>query len=482
MNKYSKQRIDKRGIRFNKWMNLKKCIRLNTKKLKPLSKVEKFLYEMDTSLRERFSKVDNDKYLAINDIYMLNFISKTKCKELYKGIVKLHSDNPLKGYLGGEVNPSELKKNVEAFSDSYNSERWSFILSLSPKDSELYEISNFVRIHLFEISDDFIGISFHLNLTDKAKQNFISLLTKKYNDETNYIKFCRKNKVAISHIRGEMKRNIEIEDYILDIKNKFNKMFINYLPLELNYVTKAPISLNVYKTNYDLKNEKSQFLNSLNILDGFEKKEIENVSVCVSNKGKSDTFIKTKIWYDVYLKKNELERSSNVYYYLEETDEIKNDSWEYINFFILTLSFYELEEMLEEISNERNVLYNLSPKNIKKNFSHYLKLNNKIQKYSLMFNGLKFHYSEYGDDEDFKKYLSNINNRYELYLNQYNKLSKEYSFRAEINNSVSSFNFSKVSIVLALLAMLLTIYFEYQKNTQDKKEVNIDQCKVTIVK
>ncbi len=36
-----------------------------------------------------------------------------------------------------------------------------------------------------------------------------------------------------------------------------------------------------------------------------------------------------------------------------------------------------------------------------------------------------------------------------------------------INNSRSSYNFSKVSIIIAILALLLTIYFEYRKKTED---------------
>lgn len=35
-----------------------------------------------------------------------------------------------------------------------------------------------------------------------------------------------------------------------------------------------------------------------------------------------------------------------------------------------------------------------------------------------------------------------------------------------INNSRSSYNFSKVSIIIPILALLLTIYFEYRKNTE----------------
>lgn len=478
MNKYSEKRIDKSGIWFNKWMNLKKRFRLKTKKLIPLNKMEEFLYEMDTSLHEKFSKIDKGKYLEINDIYMLNFVSKMKCAELYKGIIKLHSDNPLKGYLGGEVNPSELKKNVEAFSNSCNNERWSFVLTLSPKNKELFEISDYIRIHLFEASDNFIGISFHLILTKKAKQNFKNTLSKKYNDTTEYIKFCRKNRVAISHIRGEIKRNIEIEDYFLDIKSMFNEMLKSYLPLELDYKNKAPISLNIYKTNYDIKNDKSLFLSSLDILDGFEKKEIDDVSVCIDNKGKGDSFISTKVWYDLYFWKPKIDRSNNIYYSLDENIEMKNDFSEYVNFFLLTLSKYELEEMLEEISKERNILYNSSPRKIKRNFNQYLKLNSNMQKYCLMFNGLKNYRTS---DSDFKKYFDNISNKYDSYLNQYNKISKEYSFRMEVNSSISAFKFSKVSIILALLAMLLTIYFEYQKNIQDDNQSNIDQRKTTIV-
>ena len=44
-NKFSKQRKDKNYILLNKIINCKKIIRTKTSKIKPLTKMEEFLYE-----------------------------------------------------------------------------------------------------------------------------------------------------------------------------------------------------------------------------------------------------------------------------------------------------------------------------------------------------------------------------------------------------------------------------------------------------
>ena len=112
-NKFSKQRIDKDNLFLNKVMNIKKSIRNKTSKIIPLTDMEKFLYTEDNfekAYDEKNTTMPKNKYLRLNDIFLLNIVSKNDCHNLYSGIINLYKDNYLKGYLGGELRHKELKK------------------------------------------------------------------------------------------------------------------------------------------------------------------------------------------------------------------------------------------------------------------------------------------------------------------------------------------------------------------------------------
>ena len=68
---------------------------------------------------------------------------------------------------------------------------------------------------------------------------------------------------------------------------------------------------------------------------------------------------------------------------------------------------------------------------------------------------------------------------YNDYNKQLNELKKEYEFRTNINNIKSSYFLSLISIGIALLALGLSIFFEYRnkndnsiKNIETKIEIN----------
>lgn len=472
-NKYSKKRYDKSDLRYDKYMHFIKWFRNKTKFIKPFSKTEEFLYGDESKLSDKLSIIEKGKYIEISDIFLLNYISKTKLNDLYKGIIKLHSENPTKGYSGQVIKLSEIKNTIFSFSASCNNESWSRLITLTPDDEELTEISDYITIHLFEASNDFIGISFHLFLTNETKTFFSKLLSKKYEQSIQYTNIYTKKRVGFSHIRGEIKRNDEYEDNLLEIKDRFNKFFQKYLPLELDFSNQPPISFNIYHTNYELDTDRSIFLSSLYFLENYGMKKEENVSLCIREKN-GDNFIKTKLWYDTSIKQAGIDRSRNLFYATDNKKTLMiNDSSEYINFFLITLGFYELEEMIIDISNERDILYGLSPNKAKKNFKKYKQFNYRLQKYRLMFNGVKDYYTKNGD---FKKYYEHLNQRYQKYYKQYKELSEEYAFRMEINNSISAFDFAKFSILLSLLAAGLTIYFEYRNDNSSNKDIQEIEC------
>ena len=458
---------------MNKKLNLKKKIRLLTKKIKPLSKLEEFLYIEEHKNLDKLPQKEKDKYIFISNIFLENIVSKNNCLELFNGILNLYKENPLNGYLGGEIRPNDLKKAILSFSKSDNNCHWSRLCSISPKDKELYQYCDYIDISIFEISNDLVGISFNLTMTDYFKKQCEKILTKKVEPKQTYTeyKYKKKKTYGVSCSRLDSIRNSDYEDFILEIKDRFNNLFNKFLPLELTYKFKSPISLNVYQTNYNLEKDKSDYLSSLDFIESYHFLESAEDSVCIRGKERGDTFIDTHMWYSISIGSNDIDRSNCIYYFIDNKKyKLINSSQEFTNMLLLTLAFYQLEEMVDYISAERIKLYNCSYKNIRKNFKQYELLNKNMHIYRMLFNNFKCYRHIYKDDY-ITKGFDNLNKKYKDFYKQYEELSEEYNFRVNINNSKSAYTLSIISIIIAVLAVFLTIYFE-NKNVENNSDNN----------
>lgn len=478
-NKYSKGKINKKNIRLNNKLNFIKKIRLLTRKIKPLSKTEEFLFIEKHPCFDKLETKEKDKYIYLSNIIIENIVLKNNCNELFNGILNLYKDNPLNGYLGGEIRPDQLKSAILSFSKSYNEHRWTRLCSISPKDKELYKYCDYIEISIFELSNDLIEISFNLSMTPEFKKQSEKILTKKVKTKTIYTEYKYKNKKSygVSCPALNSYRNSDYEDFILELKDRFNKLFNKFLPLELDYKIKSPISLNIYQTNYNLKNDKSSYLRSLNFIENSHFLESEKGKVCIRGKNRGDDFIDTDIWYSISVGDNETDRSNNIYYFVENKQwQIISTSDEYVNILSLNIAFYQLEEMINYVSKERHKLYDCSYKKIRRNFKQYELLNKNINIYKMMFNNFK--YWGYSSKDDYlKKGYDNLNDKYKEYYKQYNDISNEYNFRLNINNLKSTYFLTVISIIIALIALFLTIYFENRevprKNSNSNYSCNI---------
>ena len=173
------------------------------------------------------------------------------------------------------------------------------------------------------------------------------------------------------------------------------------------------------------------------------------------------------MWYNIGREFNKIDRSNNILFFIEENKyKIIHSSDEFINMFITSITFYLLDEMQEDITNEKIKLYNCKTKRIKKNFKQYEILNSSFYKYNSIFNGIDIYRIDFKDE-----YILNgfkyIKKMYRNYDKQLNELKKEYEFRTNINNIKSSYFLSLISIGIALLALGLSIFFEYRNKNND---------------
>ena len=187
------------------------------------------------------------------------------------------------------------------------------------------------------------------------------------------------------------------------------------------------------------------------------------------------------------ISRNKIDRSNSVLFYLKEKENIiKHTGNEFTNIFINSIAFYLLDEMQGDITNEKIKLYNCKTSKIRKNYKQYEILNSKFHKYSSIFNGIDIHKFQYKDEYIIKGF-ENIKNIYDDYNKQLLDLKKEYEFRININNIKSSFWISIISVIIAIGALGLSIFFEYRnkndnsiKNRETKIEINNNEINKSI--
>ena len=478
-NKFSRQKVDRKKLFENKIINVKKKIRLKTSKIIPLSDMEKFLYtDFKDDYFEKNTKIPEEKYIRINDIFLLNVIDKKDCKQLYAGLINLYKDNYLKGYLGGELRVKELKKCIYDYGSLSNYNRWTKVVDLSPKDKELLKLCDFIQVSIFEISKELIGIVFDLKVNETFNLEINEIFNENVEIKMEYEKIRSRKSYVYSKGKTSVTetRKSDYENYILEFKYRFNKLFSKYLPLQLRYTSKAPISINIYQTNFNVKDRKEKFYTSLGILDDFSARECKDINTCIRGKGKSDTFIKTTMWYNIMIERNKIDRSNNVLFYIEDPKyTIIHSSSDFVNMFIATLSFYLLDEMQEDLTMDKNELYNCKSGNVKKNYKQYEKLNLNYHKYSSIFNGFDIHRIEY-QDEYLKKGFEHIKELYVEYNEQLDEIKKEYEFRTSINNIKSTYILSTISVIIAIIALISSVFFEYRKNDKNITSEKDNNC------
>lgn len=479
-NKFSKSKIDKRNNRLNKIMNIKKKIRKNTDKIIPLNKVEDFLYNTNMYSSEHNNFLQpKGKYLRLNNILLINTISKNDCEKLYVGIYNLYKDNYLKGYLGGDFREKNIHKLIVSYKILENNSKWSRICDISPKNKELYDLCDYVSISIFDISNDTIGIAFNMKMTDKFNKEIEKIYNTKIESKIIYDKHRYKNKwsYSISEINKNEVRNNIYEDYILEIKCRFNMLFEKYLPLQLNYKQYPPISLNIYQTNHNIKDKENRFFDSLNLIDDYFSQEVEDINVCIreDDSKKSDDFKKVKMYYEISISNCKTDRSNNIFFFIDNQKyQVISTTEAYINFISLTLTFYLTNEIKIKLSEEKQKLYKCLPHKIKKNFKQYEEFNKNFYIYKNIFNNIKICKTAYKDNY-LEEGLKNVKKIYNECSSQYEKIKKEYEFRTNINNIKSSYILAKISIIIAIIAFVASVYFEYRDKpvNQNKTIINI---------
>lgn len=468
-NSHSRKRKTTKDRIFENYQRLRKNIRLKTSKIIPLSINEDLLYN-DRVSKMRNTKIDKNRYFELNgQIYILHTYPKAKISNLYVELNELIRKNPVTKKIISTVMEKDLKSAVFQFAAADNIGRYCQHFEITPKHKELDTIVDFISITMFELSNDFIGISFEVNLSDECKNEINNLIISDCEGEEEYIKYYSKNKTLVTKTswNPDITRKKIINDYIIEIKSRTIDFITKYIDLSKNE-TKPPISIDVYTTNYDLK-ENNRFLHTYDIFK--DDKTNDNISVVYRYQEESDKFIDSEFIFECGENSQEINRSARlIIIKKDEFQEMFIPQYELINFFIITLYFYNIGEFSRELSIIRNNLYKFYSKKESKIYSEYDKSIKEIQKYKMMFNNVKlskdFYIYKYLEDS-----LQFQNKRYEELLKSYEQLEISYNNKMLVTNYKSTLWLAKVSLFIAIVSIFITIGLTYLK---DPNIENID--------
>lgn len=490
-NKYYRKKYPINYRIFVKYQQLRRSFRLKTKKIIPLSKKEECLYNSKFELTDRVEKVKKGKYFKLNgDIHILNAIPKTDLDSLYIGLNELIIRNPVKHLLVGFLSEKDVRDSVFLFSKSSNSNSYSRSFFITPDSKELKKLIEFIEIMLFELSDDYIGICFEVNLTKEMKTELNNLINGECHGEEEFVRHYRKKKKLVSIINWNpnITREKRVNDYIIEIKCRVLRFLDKYLPLT-NYSNKAPISIDIYSTNYDLKKDEEydSFLHSYDIFNHRAKK-INQMTTVYRYKNKSDEFVKSDFLYMCGEGQSEINRSAkliinkpieNQKMFLDNHDII---NFYIITFYIITLYFYYLGDFERTLTEIRNNLYNYYNNKESKIYKGYEQVLKKIQKFKMMFNNISLSDMSYTDDR-LQESLKFQNDRYCRLIKKYDDLELSFNNKMLVSNYKSTLFLTKLSILLSILAIVITLYLSYrdEKNTiSNKIENSINKQTLTI--
>ena len=479
-NKYSKKRKTTKDRIFENYQRLRKSIRLKTCKIIPLSINENLLYN-DKVPRMKNTKIDKNRYFGLNgQIYILDTYPKAKISNLYVELNELIRKNPVTKKIISTVMEKDLKSAVLQFASADNMNRYCQHFDITPKDRKLDKIVDFISITMFELSNDFIGISFEVNLSDECKKEINNLIISDCEGEEEYIKYYSRKKTLVTKTswNPDITRRKVINDYIIEIKTRTIDFISKYISLNKKN-NKPPISIDVYTTNYNL-NEDNRFLHTYDVFN-FDKTK-DNISVVYRYTEKSDEFIDSEFIFDCEENSQEINRSARlVIYKADELQKMFIIQSELINFFIITLYFYNIGEFSRKLSIIRNNLYKFYSKKESKIYREYDKSIKAIQKYKMMFNNVKLSNNFYS-----YKYLEDSlqfqNKRYEELLESYEQLEVSYNNKMLVANYKSTSWLAKVSILIAIISIFITIGLTFLKdpnieNIDDNIKIQLEEIK-----
>lgn len=473
---------------FQKKMEIKKKFRLKTQKFIPLSNYEKYLYQ-DNNFGLKFNNIikpDNDDFFILNkNIHLLSVISKENINNLYDDLYKLIKNNPAKNFMKSGVLEDDLKNSVYLYKNNYHAELYSNLKWISPNCKNLDKIVDHIKIFLFDLSNNYIGVSFTIELNDEFIKDLNSKITDDFENKSYYRQYLvgKKKKTTLVNINKNILRKNYIDNTLLEIKIRtynFLKNYIDLYPLNNN----SPISLNEYVTSTNYMKSTSNFLSSYDFYILSEKDIYHNLNIKYYSKTEGQKFDKTDFYFDFYTNYDVKNRSTRLLMNTKYPMDFITEESELIPLYICTLYYFLNDDFEEILGIKRKNLSESYNTNSKKIYKNFLEINKLVYQFQNLFIETSF-YENYCDyiTLNFEQIINQQKKRYEKNLSDNNNLNNEFSNYILVTSTKQSLTFSKVSIIIALLSLILTTIFSflnfYESRTENKINLIIQEVNQT---
>lgn len=465
----SKER--KNQNKFNRYIQLKGKIRLKLKKFFPLSENEKIIYEHKYYEKE-ISKPLDGRYLEYNKrIHLLSVIPKSELNNFYLNYMNLVKKNPSKNSFSRRIVDDRVKNAILSFKNSYGG--WTVLNEITPQSTDLSNIVDYITMYMFNLSDDYVGISFIITLNSNFNIELNKAIIGNVQNEINYIKMYVGNKKRISYSQQskEIIRKNKIETILLEVKMRvyeFLRQYIN-LPILNGY---APICLEEYITNYK-KGDNDYFLRSYDFYSFSFDREYKEIPIIINTK-EEQLFKNIDMYFECGYEKK-INRSARIL--IEYNNEEKDNFFEYPDFIPIYMNiiyFYFNIEYNEILAKKRDIL-NLILKNKNEDiYSKYIEINKEISYYEGILSSISIkYYNDLYVNKDIKSTFNYQKSRYKYLYNKNKKIDQEFNNYIATKSSKDSLHLSKVSIWIAIISLIVTMLFSILSYVDSKKEENI---------
>lgn len=466
----------KKGIRLNKKMK-KKAKKYENVDITKCSFLEQSLYGPINS-KDKTTKNDKNKFLKLNKIMTLLYLfPKSDSKNLYNNFKSMFYENPMNKNIFSTMIDDRFEDFFKNYDNVHNSNSYGSIGHIEPKSISKY--ISFINIIMFNFSSNYLGIAFECYLTNDILTEFNNAITCKIDDNVEYKKYYigSKKQIGRTEWNPDIIRKKLLNNNIIEVKCIINDFINHYLKFEKE-ISVAPISLNLYETNYEITNRAPSIMMSHDMYGYTNEHKFEKFHVWERFGNKSDEHFETDICFECFHTYDNLDRSSNLYIYTEKDNrDLFLVPESIISIYISILHFYKNIEFEKIIAEERNNIFSIySNKNKKRIYKAYDSFITNTLKYKTLLTDIVVD-KNYSND-----YLKRVhkfqNERSQKLINDCQDFEKYFENKLMIDNINETRRVSHRSLFVAIISLIIAIipliynYIDNKKSTGDIDKMN----------
>lgn len=468
----------KRNIKLNKKMK-KKAKKYEGKDFSKLSMKEQYLFGPLMNKNDKTTKNDVRRFFRTSKyLTLLYLFPKSEVDNICPKFVKMFVDNPMEKNIFSTIIDSNFESAIKQYNNYSNHNSYTSLGHIQPKKIKKYVDQ--INIITFNFSNNYYGVSFECVINDETLNMLNGLLTCDIEDYTRYKEYYVGNQKQVGRYEWnpDILREEEYKNTILEIKCEINNFLNSYLEFEKK--TKlAPISLNIYKTNYKIEDRPPAILRSFDMYEYTRRHLFENMPVCEFKSNSETDFLKLDACFGCYKSNKHPDRSNNLIIKAKNNkQELYLPQEDLINIYINILFFHKIFELEELIADQRNNIFSVYSNTNKKRkiYKMYNDFSKNILKYESIISNVSLNNSFYINDY-LKKSFSYQEERREQLLNESKKFEKYFDNKLNIEAINSTRTVSFISIFIALVSVGIALIPIINDNSTEKK---IDEINNTI--